>query len=133
MNGHAVAEQLFDPRLSHLLALRNPLLKALRNAGDTHTVQDIADGILDGRFQFWGDDRAGIITEVLSYPRKRAVNYFLVLGDMDACLALQPEIEAFAKQIGAAATVATGRQGWDRILGKHGWTRRWSVHTKALT
>lgn len=131
MNG--VATQLFDPRLNHLFALRTPLLKALRAAGDTHTIQDVATGILSGHMQYWFNENAGIVTEVVLYPRKRIVNLFLVFGEMKAALALQPQIEQFARHSGCSALTSCGRHGWEKILPAEGWTRRWSVHTKALT
>ena len=121
---------LFDPRLEHLFGLRTPLLKALRGAGDCYTVGDIADGILRGNFQYWMRGESGIVTEVVSYPRKKVLNYFLVLGKLDECLALQPEIEAFAREHGCAGVTCAGRDGWLRVLPKHGWRSLWNVMVK---
>lgn len=131
LNG-ATVHQFTDPRLDHLFGLRTPLLKALRRAGDCYTVGDVADGILAGRFQYWMAEGGGIVTEIVTYPRKRVVNFFLVFGDLDACLGLQPEIEAFARQHGCSAAVATGREGWRKVLPAHGWREAWVLMAKEL-
>lgn len=124
--------QLFDPRIEHLFAMRTPLLRTLRMAGGTYTVGDIADGILAGKFQFWMRPNSGIVTEVIAYPRKRVLNYFLVFGELDECLSMQPEIEAFAKEHGCTAVACAGRAGWERVLPAHGWRRLWTVMAKDL-
>lgn len=129
---HAEVSGLFDQRLGHLFLLRTPLLKTLRAAGDTHTVGDIADHILSGRFQYWAGDGAGIVTEVLEYPRKKVLNYFLGFGALDACLALQPQIEAFAYANGCRVVICAGRHGWEKILPAHGWRKMWSVMAKEI-
>lgn len=131
MNGTPV--RIFDERLEHLFGLRTPLLKALKAAGDTHTVQDVADCILRGVFKYWPAAGGAAVTEILTYPRKRACHIFLAFGDLDAVLSVQPQIEAFALANGCTALSACGRHGWDKVLPKRGWDRRWTVHTKALT
>ena len=123
---------LLDPRLEHMFGLRTPLLKALRGAGDCYTVGDVADGILRGNFQYWHTENAGIVTEVISYPRKKVLVYFLVLGKLDECLGMQPEIEAFARKCGCSAVTCAGRDGWDKILPRHGFRKLWTVQVKEL-
>lgn len=129
----ATSTLALDPRLEHLFRFRTPLLKALRGAGDCYTIGDVADGILSGRFQYWMSDAAGIVTEILAYPRKRALNYFLAFGELNAILAMQPEIEAFAREHGCAAVACSGRDGWARPLAKHDWKKKWTVYVKELS
>jgi hypothetical protein len=118
----AVAFQT-DPRIDALLALRTPLLRALRRAGDTHTVGDIIAMIQRGAAQFFGDDRGACITEVTVYPRRKVMNIWLAIGELDACLSLIPQMEEFARQQGCTALTECGREGWEPFLAKRGWTR----------
>lgn len=127
-----VGPALFDPRLEHLFGLRTPLLKALRAAGDCYTVGDIAHGILTGQFQYWQAGQSALITEIVSYPRKRVLVYFLVLGNLEECLSAQPQVEAFARENGCSAVLCMGRDGWLRVLPKSGWKPLWNVMAKEL-
>lgn len=133
MNGYARAPlQLLDPRLEHLFALRTPLTKALRGAGDTHTISDLATGILNGGFQYWQALNAGVITEIVTYPRKRVLSVFLAFGDLDGVMGLQPRIEAFGVANGCSAMIECGRAGWEKVLPKYGWVKRWALFSLDL-
>ena len=123
---------LFDERLNHLFKLRTQLMRALKRAGDVMTIQHVADRVLDGRFQMWSAPESAIITEVVQFPLRKTLHYFLVVGDLEECLALQPEIEAFAKANGCFVVTCAGREGWDRILPRFGWKKQWSVLAKEL-
>lgn len=122
-----------DPRLEALHALREPVMKALERAGRTHSIQDVAQMILSGRAQFFGNEHGACITEFVTYPRRRVLNVWLAVGELEACLALQPEMEAFALANGATALSAVGRKGWERTLEKHGWKTVGLVLAKELT
>ena len=89
--------------------------KALDVAGRTHDVSDVMEKVREGRAMFWPNKDGSIVTEVLVYPRLKAVNYWLVSGDLADCAALQPEIDAWALEQGCAVAVATGRMGWLRL------------------
>jgi hypothetical protein len=98
--------------------------KALRLGGNTHAVEDIVDLVRNRRAQLWENDGGVVVTEVNAYPRKKAVHLWLIAGRMADCLALEPEIEAWA--IGQGCTIATaqGRRGWERFGPRLGW-RPW--------
>ena len=70
--------------------------KALRLGGNTHAVEDIVDLVRNRRAQLWENDGGVVVTEVNAYPRKKAVHLWLIAGRMADCLALEPEIEAWA-------------------------------------
>ena len=38
---------------------------ALEYSGGTHGIEDIAEGVQDGRFQFWPAPQAAAITEII--------------------------------------------------------------------
>lgn len=98
--------------------------KALHLAGRTHTVEDVLAKVREGRAQFWGDDDASVVTEVLSYPRLKAVNLWLVSGELQRCLAMEGEIFDWAREQGCSVATATGRPGWLRIVPALGWKLR---------
>jgi len=89
--------------------------KALAQAGNTHTVADVLDRIGEGKACCWTNGDSVVVTEVLVYPRLRAVNYWIVAGKLQECAALQPDIDAWAISEGCSVATATGRMGWLRL------------------
>jgi hypothetical protein len=88
----------------------------------THTLEDVAAGIASGQFQFWPGERCAVVTEILEYPRLRALNFFLVGGDRKELVdRLEPMIVAWAKAIGCARVAQAGRKGWSRVLEPKGY------------
>ena len=93
-------------------------------ARGTHTWDDIAAGVFTGRYQLWPLERSVLVTEIVAYPRKRALNIFLAGGDMDELLAAVPKLADYGREHGCSGMVLTGRRGWLRVMGKHGWRQR---------
>jgi hypothetical protein len=100
---------------------------ALHYGGDTHGVDDVLDMVREGTAQFWSNGDGCIVTEILKFPRFDAVNYWLISGELRACLALEEQITAFAIERGAKVAMATGRRGWGRVAAPTGW--RPHMHT----
>ncbi|MBP2301577.1 hypothetical protein [Azospirillum picis] len=92
------------------------LAAALEHAHGTHLIEDIREGCLAGNLQFWPGKSAAIVTEICTYPRLKAVNFFLVGGDLEELLAMKPVIEAWAKRLGCTRAQCGGRFGWERVL-----------------
>ena len=94
--------------------------RALAEGGCTHSVADVLQLIKDGRAQLWERGEGTIVTEVHTFPRLKAVNYWLVSGRLADCLGLQDEIDTWARGEGCEYATATGRRGWCRAAA--GWT-----------
>lgn len=94
---------------------------ALEWHGRYLTFGDVVDLAQQGRMQVWANERALCATEILTYPRRVICNAVLAAGDVPGVLALQPQIEAFARQAGADAMVTHGRPAWGRIGRASGW------------
>lgn len=94
---------------------------ALEYSGGTHTFQDIADGVAEGRMQLWPAPRGCIVTEIVVYPRKKYLNLFLAGGELDQLLDMNESITAWAKQWGCDGGMMSGRSGWKKPLEKLGW------------
>ncbi len=87
--------------------------KALAIGGNTHTVDDIIDGVNKGRFQFWGDDECCVVTEMIQYPRKRVLHLFVAAGDLNRLLEMYlPKVKEFAREHGCASITSVSRKGF---------------------
>lgn len=95
--------------------------RALAIAGGTHTAEDIAEAVEQGRMQSWVNDDSFVVTEVLQFPQTKALNVFLAVGDLTKVMALQPDIEAFGRKHGCKVMRMEGRKGWHRVLPHYGW------------
>lgn len=88
----------------------------------THTIEDIEREIAAGRLQFTPGENSAVVTEILNYPRLRAVNFFLVGGDMKEIVeVMEPEVVARAKILGCTRVAQHGRPGWGRVLAPYGY------------
>jgi len=100
---------------------RRRLERALEFGGSTHTVGDVVDLVKAGRAQFWNNGDGTVVTELYEFPRLRTVHFWLVAGNLEACLALQPNIEGWARDKGCSQATAVGRHGWEPVLTHAGW------------
>lgn len=96
---------------------------ALVYAGGTHTFDDIVAGVAAGDYQFWPGPSSVVITEIVEYPRLRALNFFLAGGGNLAELeAMTPHILEWGRTQGCTRALFTGRRGWTRtFLTRTGW------------
>lgn len=93
---------------------------ALDKGGNTHDLEDIWDGIVEGRFQFWPAKEGCLVTEVLSYPKYNVFHVFLGGGKLDQLLDMIDSVEVYAKTMGCKSMTISGRKGWVRILASRG-------------
>lgn len=95
--------------------------KALRIGGNTYTRDDVVAKIRAGEFHCFHNDKAVVIASVHDAPQKRFLHVFAVAGDWDSVVALQDELEGFARANGCQYMTTTGRKGFLRTLPKIGW------------
>lgn len=100
--------------------LQRRLVKALRLAGDTHSISDIQNDVATGKLQCFSEGDSFVLTEIVHEPRQKYLNVFLAVGEMSV-VNLIPKIEAFAQEAGCAWVQALGRPGWKSVLPKYGW------------
>ena len=116
--------------LSHCRPFVEP---ALKYAGDTHTWDDIANGVLNNRFQLWPAEDSAIVTEVIVYPQLKDLHFFLVGGNMDTLKRMRPAIEKWGAENGCTRVSCAGRKGWARsFLKDEGYKETWVVLSKDL-
>ena len=89
---------------------------ALEYSGGTHEYEDIVKGIQEGRMQLWPAARGCIVTEIVVYPRVKAINIFLAGGELDQILDMDEDVKAWAKDQGCTQAHMSGRLGWKKPL-----------------
>jgi len=94
---------------------------ALDRGGNTHLFEDIVSAVKAGAMQFWPAEDACAITEIVAYPRKKALHIFLAGGNMDTIVDMDDSAVFFAKQNGCSHMSIAGRKGWQRILQDKGY------------
>lgn len=107
---------------------------ALAYAGGSHTFDDIAAGVRQGKMQFWPGVASAIVTEIVEYPRHRELFFFLAGGNLEELEAMTPGILEWGKTQGCAHAAFIGRRGWAKtFLSRTGWSdQKLAVFTKAL-
>lgn len=110
--------------------LQKRLAKALKLAGDTHTINDIQQSIARGTMQCFVSGDSFVITEIVVAPRKTYLNVFLAVGDLSV-VSLIPQIEAFAKQSGCAFVQTLARPGWKAYL-PESWKPTHTLYVKKI-
>jgi len=94
---------------------------ALEYGGGTHNFDDVVEAILSGKMQLWPAERACIVTEIVTYPRKRVLHVFLAGGELDQIIDMDTDVVQWAKEQGCESATQAGRKGWIRALKDHGW------------
>lgn len=97
--------------------------KALVHGGGTHTWDDLREGLIRGEYQIFYNEGGALVTEVVKYPRANVLHCLVGAGDLDAVLALQPEMRRFGATHQCKFISTIGRVGWERVLPKHGWKK----------
>ena len=110
-----------------------PYIKAaLEYSGGTHDLIDVYEGLHKGTMQLWPAKESCLVTEILKYPRKKVLNVFLGGGDLTEILSMHEDVISWAKEQGCTALTMTGRFGWKKPLGKHGWKPLHSSYVKEI-
>jgi hypothetical protein len=94
---------------------------ALQYGGGTHTFEDVAERILDGRLQLWPAEDACAVTEIIIFPRKKTIHVFLAGGKMETIIDMIDSAVAWGKEQGCTGMTIAGRHGWKRVLDKYGY------------
>ena len=112
--------------------LKERLQEAL-NRGGTHTLDDVTALLKSGKAQWHSNGNGCIVTEIENFPLVKAVRFWLIAGDLDACAELAPSVEQWAIREGCTVGLATGRPGWAKVVPALGWEPRGMEWKKSLT
>tara|TARA_Y100000022_G_scaffold175704_1_gene164520 strand:- start:848 stop:1240 length:393 start_codon:yes stop_codon:yes gene_type:complete len=105
---------------------------ALKYTGGTHDLVDIYEGLYKGTMQLWPMENSCLVTEIITYPRKKVLNVFLGAGDLTEILEMHDSVISWAQAQGCEALNMTGRFGWKKPLAKYGWKPLHSSYVKEI-
>lgn len=98
-----------------------------------YEIEDVRAEIVAGEAQFWPGRNAAIVTQVWTFPRAKAVNFWLAGGDLAELVdEMRPCVEAWARAMGCTNTIIAGRAGWARALKDEGYRPIWTALGKEL-
>jgi hypothetical protein len=105
---------------------------ALRYANGTHEIEDVLADIANNYATLWPYERSALVTQIVSYPRKKHFNFWLAGGDMKELLSHEAGIREWAKAQGCEAMNCIGRPGWQRVLGRLGYRPSYYIVTRDI-
>ena len=106
---------------------------ALDRSPGFFTIEDVLERCERGAAVFWPGRRSAVVTEFQIYPRAKALNFWLIGGDLGELLdEMAPVIEAWAKAQGCTDVTGAGRRGWERPLAARGFETAGIVMRKRL-
>lgn len=106
---------------NHFDSLRPLIIKAIELM-PTHSIEDIWHGIITQQFQLWPTEKSVLITELVQYPLLKNLRVFIVAGDKEEILSVEPYLVEYAKAQGCSyVEFGGGRIGWERIGKKLGY------------
>lgn len=89
---------------------------ALYYSNGTHTIDDVLETVQRGDAQFWHYPDAALVTEIMDYPQKRVLRYWLAGGNLETLLKVEPSIRHWSQLWGCVGIEIIGRKGWHRVL-----------------
>lgn len=104
---------------------------ALAYTDGKYNITDVLDAIRDGMQMLWvvyNEEKAKaqgcLVTEILAYPRAKALSIFLLGGDdFSEIIALLDELKDYAQGNGCKTIEFYGREGWEKVLEPHGFEK----------
>jgi hypothetical protein len=89
---------------------------ALEYAEFSHTLEDVLRVVLAGDAQFWPQDDAALVTEIIDYPQRRTLRFWLAGGNLETLQELEIGAIEWSRLWGCTASEIIGRRGWVRAL-----------------
>lgn len=89
---------------------------ALNYAHNSHDLNDVFRLIVAGEAQFWRGKDAGLVTEIITYPKRRTLRFWLAGGNLETLRQLEKDAIEWSKGWGCVSCEIIGRRGWVRSL-----------------
>jgi|TARA_Y100000289_G_C3929553_1_gene155552 hypothetical protein len=121
MSGLAIDGDIIEELENEMERCRPWIQAALERGQNTHLFSDIVDSVKRGHMQFWPAEDACAVTEIIEYPRKKALHIFLAGGNMETIVDMNESAEHFARLNGCTIMSVAGRKGWQKILSGKGY------------
>jgi hypothetical protein len=105
---------------------------ALKYSGGTHDWDDIVAAVKSGHMQFWPGRSSAAITEIVVYPKMKALHVFLAGGKMGELIEMIDSAVVWGTAQGCTSMTMAGRKGWEKILARQGWKPVMSVMEREI-
>lgn len=110
---------------SSLIPLRPLIQRALDRAGNVMTLSDLYTFVLTGAVQLWtpptesldSPATACMFTELVHYPRIKAIRSMYTAGNMRDAMAMIPRMARWALEQGCTRAEFAASPGWLRVAG----------------
>jgi len=106
--------------------------EALAFMGHTHSLQDVLGMIATGELQSFAEGNTWALTHIIDFPRRRVLEIFLVVGDIEEAERLHDVVIAYGRAHGCSLVRTFGRAGWAHRAKAHGWTTGMCVFMKEI-
>ena len=115
-------QQLSDNNTDNVWLWCEPLIKKCIKYQDMYIIDDIKELIEKGQFQLFphNNQQSCFITELVVYPRTKALNLIFCAGRFEDLAEMLPSIERWGKYLGAEKLYGGGRKGWIKKTSKLG-------------
>ena len=79
-------------------------------------MSDVLRLVLSGDAQFWPFEDAAIVTEIIRYPQRTSLRFWLAGGNLETLAKAEPDIIEWSKKFDCNSVEIIGRRGWVRAL-----------------
>jgi len=104
-----------------MIGYEQKLARVLDRMGGVYHLRDILERLGDGRMQSFARGNSLLVTEINIYPRARALDCLLAVGDLEDCKTLHDDAMRFAGEHDISLIRAYGRRGWAPFARDRGW------------
>ena len=95
---------------------RKWIVDALRYAHNSHTYEQVIDIVKRGDAQLWAFRDSAIVTEIIDYPQRRTLRFWLAGGNLKTLLEVEPKIRKWSILYRCEAVEIIGRKGWEKVM-----------------
>lgn len=104
-----------------MIGYEQKLARVLDAIGGVYVLDDLKTRIADGRMQSHVVGNSWAITQVIDYPRAKALQVVALVGDAKDLAELHDKVLDYADEINAGLIAALGRKGWMPWAEARGW------------
>ena len=112
--------QPLDPSITSFLddvnRCKKWIVDALEYAHNSHSFEQVIDIVKRGDAQFWAFPDSAIVTEIIEYPQRRTLRFWLAGGNLKRLLDVEPKIRKWSILYQCEAVEIIGRKGWEKVL-----------------
>ena len=92
------------------------IVDALKYAHNSHTFEQVIEIVKRGDAQLWAFEDSAIVTEIINYPQRRTLRFWLAGGNLETLLEVEPKIRKWSILYNCKAVEIIGRKGWGKVL-----------------